>query len=97
MKKILFATMLMTSFATLAVQANAQVETTAQQAQETPVKPEELPEAVKTALAGDTYKGWTATAATMVKNGATEYYKIELSKDQEKQTVNLDKDGKAVK
>jgi hypothetical protein len=46
----------------------------------TPVKLEELPEPVTTALKSDAYKGWTATEAWSVKEGAKEYFLINIKK-----------------
>jgi hypothetical protein len=61
------------------------------------VKPEELPEAVKTALAGDAYKGWEVTGAYLVtKEDKSQYYEIAVKKGQETASINLDKDGKKV-
>jgi hypothetical protein len=61
------------------------------------VKPEDLPEAVKTALAGDAYKGWEVTGASLVtKEDKTQYFEIAVKKGEETATVNLDKDGKKV-
>jgi hypothetical protein len=99
MKKIFLATMVlagtigMTSFT---VQANAAT-AVFQDATETPVKPEELPEAVKTALSGDAYKDWSIASASHVKDANGEYYKVTLTKGQDKQEVKLNKDGQAVK
>ncbi|WP_149242100.1 hypothetical protein [Dyadobacter sp. 32] len=62
-----------------------------------PVKPEDLPEAVKTALAGDAYKGWEVTGASLVtKEDKTQYFEIAVKKGEETATVNLDKEGKKV-
>lgn len=62
-----------------------------------PVKVEELPDAVKAALAGDDYKEWMAEKAYHVKPATgTEHYEIELKKGEEVKTVKLDKDGKVV-
>jgi hypothetical protein len=62
----------------------------------TQVDPAALPDAVKTTLGGDTYKGWTVSSAWLVKTATAEYYEIQLSKDNQKNTVKLDKDGKTV-
>ena len=62
----------------------------------TPVKLEELPEPVTTALKSDAYKGWTATEAWAVKEGAKEYYLINVKKEAETGSVKIDKDGKPV-
>lgn len=62
-----------------------------------PVKVEELPDAVKAALAADDYKDWKAEKAFWVKPASgSEYYEIELKKGEEAKTVKLDKDGKVV-
>ena len=61
----------------------------------TPVKPEELPKAVKDVLAGDEYKGWTVSSASWIK-GTSEYYEIALTKATESKVAKLDKEGKKV-
>ena len=58
------------------------------------IKKEELPDAVKTALAGNDYKGWQISEAYMWKEAGT--YEIELKNGDQKKTVKLDKDGKVV-
>ena len=64
----------------------------------TAVKLEELPEAVKTTLASPSLKAWTATEAFLVKNAeGKEYYAINVKKDNESGSIQLDKDGKPVK
>lgn len=64
----------------------------------TAVKIEELPEAVKATLASPTLKDWTATEAFLVKNAeGKEYYAINVKKDNESGSIQLDKDGKPVK
>jgi len=62
----------------------------------TPVKLEELPEPVTTALKSDAYKGWIATEAWSVKEGTKEYYLINVKKEAETGSVKIDKDGKPV-
>lgn len=79
-----------------AEQAVAQTETTTTQAGETQVKPEELPDAVKQALEADAYQDWSVSEAYLVNDGTNEYYRIELTKDQETQEVKLNKDGQPV-
>jgi hypothetical protein len=64
--------------------------------EKTAVKQEDLPEAVKTALAGDDFKGHTFSEAFHVKTSAGEYYEIKLKNGAEETTVKLDKDGKKV-
>jgi len=65
-------------------------------AQKTPVKLEDLPPAVKTTLTTDPVKQWTPTTAFLVKSGNTEYYEINVKKDNQNQVIRIDKDGKVV-
>jgi uncharacterized membrane protein YkoI len=58
------------------------------------IKKEDLPEAVRTALAGNDYKGWEISEAYMYKEAGT--YEIELKNGDQKKTVKLDKDGKVI-
>jgi len=58
------------------------------------IKKEELPEAVRTALAGNDYKGWEISECYMYKEAGT--YEVELKNGDQKKTVKLDKDGKAI-
>lgn len=58
------------------------------------IKKEELPEAVRTALAGNDYKGWEITEAYKYKEAGT--FEVELKNGEEKKTVKLDKDGKVI-
>lgn len=64
----------------------------------TPVKLEDLPQGVKTTLASEPYKVWTATAAFLVKDAKAnkEWYQIDVKKEQETGSIKLDKDGKPV-
>jgi hypothetical protein len=62
----------------------------------TPIKLEELPDAVKTVLSSEPYKLWTPTAAFSVKDGKKEYYQIDVKKEQEVGSLKLDKEGKPV-
>ncbi len=61
--------------------------------EKTPVKVEELPEAVKNAIAGSDYKGWTVKTAYVLK-GVKDIYEITFVKGQEITTANFSKDGK---
>ena len=61
----------------------------------TPVKPEALPDPVKTAIAGEDYKGWVASSAFVIKT-PVEYYEVVLTKDKETKTVKFAKDGKEI-
>jgi uncharacterized membrane protein YkoI len=58
------------------------------------IKKEELPDAVKTALTGNDYKGWEISEAYMWKESGN--YEVELKNGDQKKTVKLDKDGKVV-
>lgn len=64
----------------------------------TPIKLEDLPEGIKTTLASEPYKAWTATAAFLVKDekAKKEWYQIDVKKEQETGSIKLDKDGKPV-
>jgi len=63
----------------------------------TPIKVEELPEAIKMVLQSDPYKDWTPTAAFRVKEGEKEYFQIDIRKSEEETaSLKLDKEGKPV-
>ncbi|MCD8739219.1 hypothetical protein LT679_01280 [Mucilaginibacter roseus] len=76
--------------------ATATAGATAQEVK-TPVKVEELPEAIKTTLKSDAVKEYTAVDASLVKAGTSEYYIINLKKGDDLRFVKLDKDGRPVK
>ncbi len=100
MKKLIISAFALSIISFASVQANTltapvSVVTVAQE--KVAVKPEDLPEAVKTTLAGDAYAGWEVTGAFLVtKQDNTQYFEIALKKGEETSTVNLDKDGKKV-
>jgi len=102
MKKFILSATFLAFAGLTAVQANEvkNLKTTVTVAQDsltrTPVKLEELPDAVKATLASDVYKGWDATEAWWVKDGAKEYYQINIKKEAETGSVKIDKDGKPV-
>jgi hypothetical protein len=56
---------------------------------------DELPLVIKNMLKGNEYKDWKLDQAYLIE-GTSEYYKIELKKDDQKQTLNLDKYGNKV-
>lgn len=58
------------------------------------IKPEQLPDAVKTTLKGDNYKDWTAYAA--YHDTVTNIYEVELRKGSETKSCKFDADGKKV-
>lgn len=64
----------------------------------TPVDLKDLPEPVKATLQTEPVKQWTPTAAFLVTNAdKTQYYQIDIKKENETASVRLDKDGKPVK
>ena len=65
--------------------------------QRTPVKLEELPEAVKTTLQTEPVKSWTATEAWLVKEAnGNEYYQINVKKEEKEGSIKVGKDGKII-
>jgi len=75
--------------------AASQTQTTTAQdsSSTTPVKLEELPDAVKSTLASDAYKAWTPTEAFLVKENGKEYYQINVTKEEEKGSIKINADG----
>ena len=62
-----------------------------------PVKLEELPDAVKNTLKADVYKAWTPVAAYLIKTAqGAEYYQIDVKKEDKTAYVKIDKEGKVV-
>ncbi|RKD14477.1 hypothetical protein BCY91_08380 [Pelobium manganitolerans] len=102
MKKFILSAAIV-ALTTVAFAQNNDSETTPQQqtqataAQDssttTPVKMEDLPEAVKTTLASEAYKAWTPTEAFLVKENGNEFYQINVTKDDEKGSVKIKADG----
>jgi len=74
---------------------NPNIATNIEDQEKTPLKVEELPDAVRKALASDTYAGWTPAEASLVKSQKP-YYEIIVVRGEEKMVVNLDSDGKKV-
>jgi len=61
------------------------------------VKPEDLPQPIKTTLATDVYSGWEITEAFIItKEDKTQFYEISLKNGSETAKINLDKDGRKV-
>lgn len=74
----------------------ATIETIAQQ-EKTPIKLEELPDAVKTTLSGEEYSEWTPSNAFVASTEeGTKYFEITLKKEEEVKVVNLGEDGKVI-
>jgi hypothetical protein len=102
MKKIMFATLLfavalsMSAVNSLGMVTKFSSAKVVGEDEKKPIKKEDLPEAVKTALAGPDYQGWEITAAFSVKKDRSDYYEIKLKKGDKVITEKLDKDGKKV-
>lgn len=62
----------------------------------TPIKLEELPDAIKTVLQSDPYKAWTPTAAFAVKDGDKSYFQVDVKKEEETASLKFDAEGKPV-
>ncbi|WP_439559735.1 hypothetical protein [Dyadobacter sp.] len=61
------------------------------------VRPEDLPEAVKTTLSGDGYADWKVASAYLItRENNAQYYEINLKKGDETTIVSLDKYGRKV-
>ncbi len=67
------------------------------QQEKTPIKLEELPDAVKTTLTGEQFTGWAPAEAFVVtpEEGA-KYFEVTLKKGEEVKVVNLGEDGKVI-
>ena len=76
--------------------SNPPAVTTQDSTSRTPVKLEELPQAVTTTLQSDAYKEWTPSSAFLVKTQKEEYYLIEVKKGQETANVKIGKDGQVI-
>jgi hypothetical protein len=60
------------------------------------VRPEDLPEAVKSTLAGS-YSEWKVTSAYLVtRDDNSQYYELNIKRAEETSTINLDKYGKKI-
>jgi len=105
MKKMILSVFALTVMATVSYAQNASqqtapapaAQTDQQTAQEkkTPVDANNLPAAVKKAMAADEYKEWKLVSGWQIE-GATPYYVLELQKGEERRTVKLDSTGKAL-
>jgi len=99
MKRIIMSALVLASLATVTFAKDGKntqtpaAATTATDDNKTKIDPATLPDPVKATLAGDQYKGWTISNAWLVKADPAPYYSIELTKDNQTNTVNIDKDG----
>ena len=100
MKKIILSAFVLGIITTTSVQAApiaTPVTIAVNQDQETPVKPEDLPAAVKTTLASEEFAEWKVITAYSVTKEKGTFYKINLQKGEETKLVKLDADGQVVK
>lgn len=70
--------------------------TKADSLQKTTVKVEDLPAPVKATLQSDVLKVWTPSTASLVKSPTTEYYQVNVKKDNEERFIRIGKDGKII-
>ena len=99
MKKLVFSflALLFISFTAINAQEVSSAEKATsflQQEDKVKIKVENLPEAVKTTLQADEYKGWTIATAYHYKS--KEQYEVELRNAADTKVLFLDKDGKVV-
>jgi hypothetical protein len=101
MKKMILAAAFLT-FAGLTTVKASEVKTPAMVIQQdsttkTPVKIDELPDAVKTTLQSDKYKEFTPSAAYLVTAAnKSEWYVVELTKEGQTGSLKIGKDGVVV-
>lgn len=62
-----------------------------------PIKLEELPDAVKETLSSEEFAEWTPTEAFVItKKEGPKYYEVSLKKGEEVKVVNFSEDGKVI-
>lgn len=101
MKKLILSAAFLTFAGLTAVQASeisnkVEIVTLQDSVIKTPIKLEELPDAVKVTLQSAPYKDWAAVAAFHVKDGQKEYFQIDVKKQEETASLKLNKEGKPV-
>jgi len=98
MKKVIFAIVAgVMSFSAVNVASAQRVTTPVSQDQadeKVKIKVEELPDAIKNALASDSYKGWSADAAFY--NKTKDNYEVQVKKGTETKTLKFSKDGSII-
>ena len=57
----------------------------------------ELPANIQASLQGADYSGWTVASAFKKEKDGKTFYSVDLTKDQEKKTINFDADGNVMK
>jgi hypothetical protein len=100
MKKLIMSAVALTliSFASVKASPIAEPNHTAVIVQDkTPVKPEDLPAAIKATINSEAFAGWKVTTAYLVTNDdKSQYYDLSVKKGSENARVKLDKNGKNV-
>jgi hypothetical protein len=101
MKRLFIAaiavTITTTTFASIAATTSGTSVTTVREEREkTPVKLEELPAPVQKSLQSPDFDGWKPVTAYWVKTEKSSFYEIELTRGEEKKTVNLTAEGARV-
>jgi len=98
MKKVIFAIVAgVMSFGAVSVASAQRLDAPVSQDQadeKVKIKVEELPDAIKTALASDSYKGWSADAAFY--NKTKDNYEVQVKKGTETKTLKFSKDGNII-
>lgn len=100
MKKLIMATMILSTVYLISSSfsnsfAKSNVEVLVQDKMS--VKPDELPEPIKSTLSAGAYAGWEITEAFLItKQDRTQYFEIIVKKGSEVSKINLDKDGRKV-
>jgi hypothetical protein len=96
MKKVMFALIAFVacgSVVNAGTKSVTPIEISKMQEEKVKIKPEEVPEAVKTAIKED-YQGWEISVA--YKYTLKENFEVELKKDTETKTVKFDKEGNVI-
>jgi hypothetical protein len=100
MKKLIMSAIALTLISFASVQASPGAETNNAviiTQDKVPVKPEDLPAAIKATISSEAFAGWKVTTAYLVTNDdKSQYYDLSVKKGSENARVKLDKNGKNV-
>ncbi|PWJ59570.1 hypothetical protein CLV98_102404 [Dyadobacter jejuensis] len=97
MKKLAVAVLALGLFQLPAVAAPVATETVSYMQDKVPVKPEDLPEAVKKTLGSDEYAGWEITTANLVtEEDQSQYFEVMVKKENQTAKIKLDQEGKVI-
>jgi hypothetical protein len=100
MRKLILSAMLLTIIGAVELHANPSATagiSSCRNQDKVAVRPDDLPEAVKSILAGDAYAGWQVTSAFLItREDNSQYFEINAKKGEETAVFNLDKYGKKV-